>query len=507
MYKNVAFIVCPSQELERPPAAAAALAGVMVKNNVDYKIYDLNLNLYNSLREEDWEICEKKWRIDSSIQLPFTFYQWLDGIVNDIATKNYDLLAVSVFTKFSSRFAEIFLQAIRQKINIPIIAGGQGLGTPWGDTTFGKYLKKEKQLVDHVAVGDGEVIFDRFLKGELTIPGLDDVPPEQIHDLDQLPYPNLDQLDPKIYKYHESPGIYITASRGCVRKCKFCDVPWRWPKYRYRQGSDIATEMYTQYQKTNTATFQFTDSVINGVIPQFEKLQDSIIEYKTKDPGFMPSWISQFNIRKKRDMPERIYKKMADAGANILICGVEHSSWKIREAMGKEFNDEDLDYHIKMCAKYGIKNVFLMFIGFPTETIDDHNHLLSWLEKYRPYMLCGTIMIIRWGYTGSLDYGSRLTMSVEELNIVPEWPELNNLTKNDHTQDWLYGRNWINLNNPTLTFKERIRRRLEAHEKSIELGYPVTRGKEELEALKIICKFYINGNCNMLPHIEEPGDH
>lgn len=507
MYKNVAFVVCPSQELARPPAAAAALAGIMDKNNVNYKIYDLNLSLYNSLSEQDWEVCEKKWRINSSINLPSTFYYWLEDVVNEITKQNYDLLAVSVFTKFSSRFAKIFLEHIRQKINIPIIAGGQGLSTPWGNTTFGRFVKNQKQLVDHIAVGDGEIIFDRFLKGELNIPGLDDIPPEQINNLDQLPYPNLDQLDPRIYKYHESPGIYITASRGCVRKCQFCDVPWRWPKYRYRQGQDIANEMYIQYQKTNTSFFQFTDSVINGVISQFEKLQDSIIEYKIKDSKFVPNWVSQFNIRKKRDMPERIYKKMAAAGANILICGVEHSSWKIREAMGKEFNDDDLDHHIKMCAKYGIKNVFLMFIGFPTETIDDHNHLKLWLEKYRTYMLCGTIMLLRWGYTGSLDYGSRLTASVEELNIVPEWPILETSSANDHAQDWLYGRNWINLNNPTLTFKERIRRRLEAHETSIELGYPVARGKEELEVLKILCQFYINGAGDQINSIEDPGDH
>jgi hypothetical protein len=507
MYKNVAFIVCPSQELERPPAAAAALAGVMVENNVDYKIYDLNLELYNILPNDEWQLCERKWRIDSSIELPASFYCWLEEVTDNIVSSQYDLLAVSVFTKFSARFAELFLTAIRKKINIPIIAGGQGLGTPWGTSTFGKYIRLDKKLVDYVAIGDGEIIFNRFLKGETSIPGLNDVVPEQINDLDSLPYPNLDQLDPKLYKYHEEPGIYITASRGCVRKCQFCDVPWRWPKYRYRHGHDIAKEMYIQYQKTKTSGFQFTDSVIDGVIPQFENLQDSIIDYKRKDPNYNPSWISQFNIRKKRDMPERIYKKMAEAGANILICGVEHSSWRIREAMGKEFNDDDLDHHIKMCAKYGIKNVFLMFIGFPTETLEDHHHLLSWLEKYRTYMLCGTIMLLRWGYTGSLDYGSRLTMNVEEMNIVPEWPNFNLSAEHDHTQDWLYGRNWINLNNPSLTFKERIRRRLEAHKKSIELGYPVTRGKEELEALKIICNLYLSQSTEFVTTIEEPGDH
>lgn len=507
MYSNVAFIVCPSQELERPPAAAAALAGVMAANNVGYKIYDLNLDIYHKLNHEDWMLCERKWRIDRDIELPESFNLWLQTVVDNIISAKHDLIAISVFTKFSSRFAEILLKKLRPLVDVEIIAGGQGLGTPWGNTKFGKMLK-DNNLIDHIAVGDGEVILDRFLKGDRDIPGLNGAIPEQIRDLNSIPYPVFDQLNPLDYIYHQEPGIYLTASRGCVRKCKFCDVPSRWPKYHYRRGSDVAKEMYVQYQKTGVSVYQFTDSVINGVIPEFELLQDSIIEYKSVDPNFDPKWLSQFNIRKKAHMPERIYQKMSEAGASVLVCGVEHASWPIREAMGKEFDDEDLDYHIKMCAKYGIRNVFLMFIGYPTETKEDHLLMLNFLEKYQVYALAGTVMVIRWGYTGSLDYGSRLDLRNDLLDIVPEWPDLEVMgTVDDHSQDWIYGRNWINRGNPTLTFKERIRRRLEAHQHSIKFDWPVTRGKEELEALKMICQVYIRDHGKIKEKIEELSDH
>lgn len=507
MYKNVAFIVCPSQELERPPAAAAALAGVMVANNIGYKIYDLNLDIYKSLNHNDWILCERKWRIDKDIKLPDSFEEWFDQVIENIVNNNHDLIAVSVFTKFSSRFAKMLLHRLRPRIKVEIIAGGQGLSTPWGNTKFGRVLTEEK-LIDHVVYGDGEVVFDKFLKGSRQIPGMDNIPPEQIWDLDSIPHPVFDQINPTAYVYHQEPGIYLTASRGCVRKCKFCDVPTRWPKYRYRKGTDIAKEMYTQFQKTGVSVYQFTDSVINGVIPEFEELQEAIIGYKDIDPNFNPSWLSQFNIRKKQHMPERIYQKMANAGASVLICGVEHASWHIREAMGKEFDNDDLDYHIKMCAKYGIRNVFLMFIGYPTETDQDHQEMLEFLEKYQLYALTGTIMTIRWGYTGSLDYGSRLSLQNDLLDIVPEWPNLKlSESVDDHNQDWIYGRNWINKTNPSLTFKERIRRRLEVHQRSVELQWPVTRGKEELEALKIICQVYLCDHGNINEKFEEVSDH
>jgi len=235
-------------------------------------------------------------------------------------------------------------------------------------------------------------------------------------------------------------------------------------------------------------------------------LLDSLIDYKAQDSNFKPSWLSQFNIRKRKDMPERFYAKMAESGASVLVCGVEHASWPIREAMGKEFDNDDLDHHIRMCAKYNIHNVFLMFIGYPTETAQDHQEMLDFLERYQVYMLAGTIMVIRWGYTGSLDHGSRLELQQDRMNIVPEWPDLKIMSVESHDQDWIYGRNWINLNNPGLTFKERIRRRLEVQERSEQLGYPITRAKEELEILKMVCLAYFQ---NKLPtdKIEELADH
>lgn len=507
MYSNVAFIVCPSQELERPPAAAAALAGVMSANSVSYKIYDLNLNLYQSLPYQDWVACERKWRIDRDQPLPEAFESWLASTVDKIVKAKHDLVAISVFTKFSSRFAEILLRSLRPRVTVEIIAGGQGLTTPWGQSKFVNYLK-QNQLIDHAILGDGELAFDQFLKGQRHVAGLNDCPPEQIWDLDSIPYPVFDQLNPMDYDYHQDPGVYLTASRGCVRKCKFCDVPARWPKYRYRRGSDIAQEMYTHYTNTGVCVFQFTDSVINGVIPEFEQLQDAIIELRRQDDKFNPKWLSQFNIRKRQHMPERIYSKMADAGASVLVCGVEHASWPIRQAMGKEFDDDDLDYHIRMCAKYGIRNVFLMFIGYPTETHDDHAKMLEFLERYQVYALCGTIMTVRWGYTGSLDHGSRLQLQHDELDIVPEWPNIGSQTAvDDHNQDWIYGRNWINLKNPQLTFRERVRRRLEVHTRSVELNWPVTRGREELEALRIMCEIYLQNNGQIKQEFEEISDH
>jgi hypothetical protein len=292
-----------------------------------------------------------------------------------------------------------------------------------------------------------------------------------------------------------------------VRSCKFCDVPWRWPKYKYRKGVNVADELYHHYQTTGVTTFQFTDSVVNGNLKEFLAMQTRLAELRESDPGFDVQWLSQFNIRKKKDMPEIFYSTMRRAGAEVLVCGAEHASWPIRKHMGKEFNNEDLDWHIKMCARHGIKNVFLMFIGYPTETIDDHNEMIEFLSRYQKYMLSGTIMMIRWGYTGSMDHGSKLDTREDIMDIVPEWPDLNPVYLNDHDQDWLYGRNWVNLSNPTLNLRERLRRRLEIQEVSYQLGWPVTRSKEELDILYIIADQLLGEKKTIPIHVAEVSDH
>jgi radical SAM superfamily enzyme YgiQ (UPF0313 family) len=504
MYKRVAIITFPSQELERPPAAVAALGGVCIQQGVEYDVFDLNLASFNTLSKEDYAQCELHWRVDSTVQLPQSMLDLMDSTIEKIITGNFDLIAISVFSKFSTRAARLFCERIRPLTNTIIVAGGQGLSTPYGTTQFGRYLEQQ-QLVNHTAWGDGELIWQNWLRGDFSVPGTDYIVPEQIQDLEALPLPDFSKVNPNHYHYSSAPGMYITASRGCVRQCQFCDVPSRWPKYKYRKGESVADELYHHYKNTGVVTFQFTDSVINGNLKEFLKMQQRLADLREQDPDFKIQWLSQFNIRKKKDMPEVYYETMRRAGAEVLVVGVEHASWTVRQSMGKEFDDDDLDYHIKMCAKHGIKNVFLMFVGYPSETLEDHQKQIDFLKTYQKYMLSGTIMVIRWGYTGSIDHGSKL--EIKGLGtFVPEWPELRLDHVNDQDQDWLYGRNWINLDNPTLTLKERLRRRLEVQEESYRLGWPVTRSKEELDILHIIAD-QIMGEKKTIPIHVELSDH
>ena len=58
-----------------------------------------------------------------------------------------------------------------------------------------------------------------------------------------------------------------------------------------------------------------------------------------------------------------------------------------------------------------------------------------------------------------------------------------------------------------MTFRERIRRRLEINERCLELGYPIIKAKEELEIIKMMCEAFYNPSSIKQLRILDSGDH
>ena len=61
---------------------------------------------------------------------------------------------------------------------------------------------------------------------------------------------------------------------------------------------------------------------------------------------------------------------------------------------------------------------------------------------------------------------------------------------------------WTSKTNPDLTFEERIRRRLEVHEKAIEYKWPIWRGPQRLESIKGHVEQYKHGTARVMPVFE-----
>jgi radical SAM superfamily enzyme YgiQ (UPF0313 family) len=247
--------------------------------------------------------------------------------------------------------------------------------------------------------------------------------------------------------------VYITGSRGCVRKCSFCDIQSIWPKFRYRSGKSVAEEMRVQNNAYGSKRFLFTDSLLNGSVKQLKDICTTIIDYKDHGKMDAVKWQGQFIARPKHQMSEEVYDLMYKAGLRFVSIGVESGSEKVRHDMKKMFDDTAMDFTFRMCAKYKIEMAWLLLVGYPTETEEEFQKTLDMLEKYNWINQAGLVRSVALGPTLDVVPGSPLYNKQKELGIT--WDE------NNH---WVYKDN---------TREVRIRRWLRLKEKCLELNYPV----------------------------------
>ena len=288
--KTVILVTLPKIETTFPPGAIAVLSSVAKNNQRHVNVFDYNLDLLDALNDTEWNLLES-WCSFSVDTLPLSlekklqtvFSQKLDQLLND----NVELVAFSVFSYFSNRVAVKVLSWFRELSNLPIVVGGSGVSTDTSANNkeiFGNHLQ-QLQLADYVIFGEGEKSFDHLLKGQFNYPGINKNNPVQIEDLTLVPLPTYEFFDMSRY---QNKKILVTGSRGCVRKCTFCDIELTWPKFRYRKAEHILDEIKQHFYQYGITEFEFTDSLINGSISNFDRFNELLYEAKQKYPELEP---------------------------------------------------------------------------------------------------------------------------------------------------------------------------------------------------------------------------
>lgn len=476
------LINLPQYDTIAPPAALGILAAVCNQNSVDYDFFDYNIILHRKLDENqlqqlsDWLVGILQDYEDIDPELEKILCQIWDQCLPVEVVAQYDYVAISVFSVWSLRIAQLVLPKLRPVYAGKIILGGNGCSSNFLDTKlpFVDWVNEQK-LADFVVRGDGEPTFDAILKGQTEIAGVNGIPQKHDWDIDQYPTPDYTKFDLSLYN---SKKVYVTGSRGCVRDCTFCDIGVSWPKFRYRQAQGIVDEIKKHYYDLGINTFDFTDSLINGSISNFYEFNAVLAEEKSKNSDLKDiSYIGQFICRPQQHMPKKHYEAMHYAGCKQLTVGIESFSENVRTHMRKKFSNEDIDYHIEQSSRWGIKNVWLMICGYPTETLIDHQANLDGIKHYSRYAQQGTIELIRWGTTMHL---------FDDTPIVsPDMIRDLGIQIFDEAESGFHSvYNWISQKNPQLDLRERLRRRVEIHEHCVKHGYAQPRVRQELLAIK-----------------------
>ena len=461
MNENGLFLVAiPKQGVNTPPLALTYLQGVCKHNDIDVEVRDFNLELWeDTIHTKWWEIWkesnESLYKGEVFFQFMDEFYgRYVDEWAKIIAEHPAKFVGISCFSYRSLPTLKYLTPKIREyNPDKVIIVGGAPI------LTYKDWIINEG-LADYAVASEGEVALVEIIKGKQK-PGT--VIPPQINDLDSLPLPDYSGLDIERYIPGDPGGLVvrdpkwkrdryevgIMGSRGCVRKCTFCDVESFWPKYRWRSAESIYSEMEYHLDE-GIEDIYFFDSLVNGNQKEFERLLDIIIEN-----GSQFHSIKGLGIIKKQ--PERIYQKMAKANFNQLMVGIESFSEKMRADMNKKFDNKLLRENLEMFRKYNIRVILLLIVGYPSQTEKDHYDEYLWMKEHAEFV-GNPIKRIEIGGT---------------MLILPGAPVFRDAMfdmKIDENGDWV-----TFPNGETNNMEVRIRRREEIIKWAEEFGY-VTEG-------------------------------
>lgn len=488
---DIALVSIPRLSIEVPPLNISQLKSCLTEHNYTAKCFDFNIALYNFLNFEEWleidnyfqtdlrytgndvnfkkrdieffTMCKKK---NKNITFKEKYLQFMDSFFSDII-KNYNpkIIGLSVFSVNSVIPCVDICKFIKNKYcSVKILLGGMGVSSfgVGSRPNFGEFMIKN-ELADYFISGEGESKIVNFMSHYKN-----NYDQNQLENLNTLPIP-----DYQDYNFDNYPGktnlVYITGSRGCVRKCSFCDINNLWKKYKFRNSDHILKEMLEIYKKYNTTEFYFTDSLINGNLKVFHKLCEDIIQAK-KEKQLPPNlmWGGQWITRTTGSLKEEDYILASESGLYNLSIGVESGSTKVLQSIGKGITREDYDTEFFYLDKYGIRFNMLMIIGYPTETDIDFQETLDMFTKYKDYSDNGTIWGVNLGKTLVILPGSSLGANPSDYGI-----------------DFLEDGNWIN-NSTGLDYATRIKRRMIAQEHLEKLGYVIKSTVTTINSLHTI---------------------
>jgi radical SAM superfamily enzyme YgiQ (UPF0313 family) len=454
---DIVIVNVPGTLVRLPFAAPALLKSSIESAEMTCKTVDFNIRFYHSVDEDKIQDLENFFSTGVNVECTTQAEQLVENWADELVKLNPRYVGISVFTYQNRTATEILCRYLKQKSSIKIILGGQGLtdGGILGPQGFAKKLI-EQGLAEYYIKSEGEHSLVELLKGNLQYPGINNDNFEQIRELDTLPVPDYSDYELDLYSRSILP---ITSSRGCVRACSFCDIHDHW-KYEYRSGELVAREMIELSKKYNIDDFFFTDSLVNGSLKEFNEFCRVMADYNRSQTQKI-TWGGQYIVRSENTLTEKYWDNLSQSGARRLAIGVETGSDRVRLHMNKKFTNVDLDYTMLMLDKYSITCIFLIIIGYPTETEQDFQDTLIMLGRYQ-HLANRIIVDVNFGSTLGILPGTPLYNKAKEYNIDID----------------TYENNWTAYDNPTLTINERITRLKQAKDYALDLGYAANDDSE-----------------------------
>lgn len=309
----------------------------------------------------------------------------LEYIRDYIRRVNPDIVGITVpFTAQFENAAAVSRICRGIKPEMTIVMGGPDPSVRYRQILEGGHC-------DYCVVGEGEDTFREFIAAvnaggdPAGVPGLACIrdgavryePRAFITDLDRLPLPAYDLIDPgeylgsrHLYKnrsFIHDRSMSIITSRGCPYGCVFCSIRLHMGRlYRHHSAEYVLRHLRLCIERFGIRSFHFEDDNISLNRARFEAILDGIIEEKMNIRWDTP------NGTRVDTLDLELLKKMKRSGCRQLTLAFESGSQRVLDEVIRK--KTSLEYMVEvagMCHKAGLLANAFYVIGFPGETVSE----------------------------------------------------------------------------------------------------------------------------------------
>ena len=459
--RDIVLLQVPYTIVETPPLGIAVLKGAIESQGLSCLTVDLGMELYKHCdrNRELFELTQGYFvipNLQSDTKIQEVVNSFIDTWVERLAAMPVRWVGFSVFSYYSHLATYMLCERLRKVApNKQIVIGGPGAFIKISDAMVSAYkisqlertigfsdILKKRGLVDEIIQGDGEQALIDLLRGN----GIDDRFYMESYRDKNYPFANFDDFDIAAYTGQREghPQLPMFTSKGCVRKCDFCDVNVVQNRYRFRYGENIFREMVHLADKYNIREMLFFDSLVNGNMKSMREWVSMLADYNERNPDKKISWSALGWIcRPIGQIPTSFYPVMAKSGLDVVSIGVETGSNRVLKAMDKKTTVEALYFEAEQFKQNNIKFIPLLMVGHWSEQWEDFLQTCEMIVRLAPLVKTGNMVAVDPGVPFVVLSDTPSDQNHKKNNMIVKRSQL-----------------WYCLDNPGLTAKERYQRLL-----------------------------------------------
>jgi anaerobic magnesium-protoporphyrin IX monomethyl ester cyclase len=267
------------------------------------------------------------------------------------------------------------------------------------------------EIFDAVFYGEGELALKAYLEKEdlEKIPGIvyrkgTVIKNERkdLIDLDTVPCPDYSDFPLEQY-YTPEIVLPVLTSRGCYwKRCTFCTHYRSYQGYRVQSVGKVLSDLKELHNRYKASYFLLADEMVHP--HRYNELSHCIIEN-----GLDIRMYSE--AKPTREFTKPLLKTMYKAGVRVLLWGVESGTQRVLDLMDKGICVHDVERVLKASHEAGIWNMVFIIIGYPTQTREESEQDIAFLQKNAPYISTVT------GSEFKLEKGSRMFETPQHYGI------------------------------------------------------------------------------------------